>query len=895
MKKKIKVTAAIALLSLAMGVVSLPSMAYNKILEKTTGETAYADGMTHENLKIYTDEGWINMNILRIDLEKNVDMTVVTDTYFSSRDTLTNLVKKNNDDKTIVAAINSDFFDTSNNTTMGTLVRDGEILSTSIGYPDFASFNISGTGIPYVAYINTPKNIVSNSTYSKTLSYINKPYLAYNRTIMFDSTFAAKSYGKTLGADILEILVQDGVIKEIRRSGEPFAIPTNGFVLASVGTDIAEMSSKFKVGDAITVKYDVNFRYLDLSVGGGTQLVKDGKVLDPFTQNITGVHPRTGLGITKDRKHIILVTVDGRTSSYRGVTQTELAKLLIQLGAYEAINLDGGGSTQMVTTSPFTGTIGTVNYPSDQVERKMYTGLAIRKILVDNPVLRQIQIGLKSSAMLLNEKMAISLLASDSNYNPMTVDTDKIKWSVTGVTGTFEKGFFTPTALGKGTIVASYGDQIAEYPIEVKKNAVKLIISSSVIKPEAGQEKQLYFSVITDEGQQITISSKSIKATLDASVGSFSSDTGIFKAPQTVKEGYITFEYDGLKAFVAVGAGVEKLLYADFESATGTFSGYPLTVTGIYQETSANSKFGKSGLLTYDFTKSTDTRAAYLILNKPIAFAKDAQGFGLWVLGDEANSHWLRAKVVDANGVSSNLTLASKVDWKGWKYISIAFPKELVGPITLERLYLVETDATKQDAGYIQFDNIEAYQSKALSVSVPADVTRVKVASDYKLTSGATSITQFLVKAKGSKTVDALIKNSGNSFVSPSNSFGIKDMNGFTLVTMVNNNNSIRKSDYTQWSKLSTFVNGSVKKPVVILMNDVYSFTDSLEQDLFFEQVKALTGRGIDVAVLFTTSNATYNFTRVSGATVIKIPSSDTSLTYLKIGVSAGKLSFETK
>ena len=228
MKTKFRVTAAIAMLSLAMSVVNLPSMAYNKILEKTTGETAYADGMTHENLKIYTDEGWINMNILRIDLEKNVDMTVVTDTYFSSRDTLTNLVKKNNEDKTIVAAINSDFFDTSNSTTMGTLVREGEILSTSIGYPDFASFNISGTGIPYVAYINTPKNIVSNGSYSKTLSYINKPYLAYNRTIMFDSTFAAKSYGKTLGADVLEILVQEGVIKEIRRSGEPFTIPKMG-------------------------------------------------------------------------------------------------------------------------------------------------------------------------------------------------------------------------------------------------------------------------------------------------------------------------------------------------------------------------------------------------------------------------------------------------------------------------------------------------------------------------------------------------------------------------------------------------------------------------------------------------------------------------------------------
>ena len=59
--------------------------------------------------------------------------------------------------------------------------------------------------------------------------------------------------------------------------------------------------------------------------------------------------PRTAIGMDKNGQHLILIVVDGRQPFYSmGATLTELAGLLIQYGAYEGMNLDGGGSSTMV-------------------------------------------------------------------------------------------------------------------------------------------------------------------------------------------------------------------------------------------------------------------------------------------------------------------------------------------------------------------------------------------------------------------------------------------------------------------------------------------------------------------------------------------------------------------
>ena len=78
-----------------------------------------------------------------------------------------------------------------------------------------------------------------------------------------------------------------------------------------------------------------------------------------FDSDITdGRHPRAALGLNS--RFAIAVAADGRSDEDAGLTLAELARLMARLGACDAINLDGGGSTSLVTDGSL------VNRPRDE-------------------------------------------------------------------------------------------------------------------------------------------------------------------------------------------------------------------------------------------------------------------------------------------------------------------------------------------------------------------------------------------------------------------------------------------------------------------------------------------------------------------------------------------------
>ncbi len=86
------------------------------------------------------------------------------------------------------------------------------------------------------------------------------------------------------------------------------------------------------------------------AVAGSFWLVRDGKnVSSEIKPETKAVHPRTAVGLSKDNRYLIMITNDGRQKGYsEGATYKETADWLIRFGAYNGINLDGGGSTTMV-------------------------------------------------------------------------------------------------------------------------------------------------------------------------------------------------------------------------------------------------------------------------------------------------------------------------------------------------------------------------------------------------------------------------------------------------------------------------------------------------------------------------------------------------------------------
>ena len=92
------------------------------------------------------------------------------------------------------------------------------------------------------------------------------------------------------------------------------------------------------------------------AMAAGPRLLADGQVLsyEAFDRDYGQArHPRTAVGLDARRRILWLVTVDGRQPGYSlGASLDELTAIFTGLGASDAINLDGGGSTTMVVATP---------------------------------------------------------------------------------------------------------------------------------------------------------------------------------------------------------------------------------------------------------------------------------------------------------------------------------------------------------------------------------------------------------------------------------------------------------------------------------------------------------------------------------------------------------------
>jgi hypothetical protein len=158
----------------------------------------------------------------------------------------------------------------------------------------------------------------------------------------------------------------DGVARHytvgaLRCGGEPLPAKRRSVVLASRrwgagATTLMGMSR----GDSIRLSWSFGWTHVMDSIGGMPQIVDDGSnVATRCAARFCRRHPRTGVGVTADGT-VLLVVVDGRSERSVGMSLVELGRRFVSLGAVEALNLDGGGSSAMWIRGS-----GIVNRPSD--------------------------------------------------------------------------------------------------------------------------------------------------------------------------------------------------------------------------------------------------------------------------------------------------------------------------------------------------------------------------------------------------------------------------------------------------------------------------------------------------------------------------------------------------
>jgi exopolysaccharide biosynthesis protein len=111
-------------------------------------------------------------------------------------------------------------------------------------------------------------------------------------------------------------------------------------------------------------------------VSGRPLLVDRGRLSDELAAfpHATERQPRTAVGVSADGRTVFLLTVDGRRGASRGSTLLEVAELLLELGAWRAINVDGGGSTTLYVASEG----GLINRPSERTERVVLNHIGVQ-------------------------------------------------------------------------------------------------------------------------------------------------------------------------------------------------------------------------------------------------------------------------------------------------------------------------------------------------------------------------------------------------------------------------------------------------------------------------------------------------------------------------------------
>ena len=317
---------------------------------------------------IYNENGVMAFAIIA-DHEKYQLRPILAKNQIKGRATVSQMTKNLDD----IAIINASYFMPSGSL-IGVTKIDGEIIGVDDFYRSAIGIYEDGSTIfgrvKYIGEINfygdkIPVNGVNCERGENSL-------VVYNG--YFGETTGTNNFG-------VEIVVEGGVITNIFYDAGNNYIPIDGYIISAHGT-AAEPFKSARIGDKIKLNQDIlsedgNFNAIPTVIGAGPRLVMDGKIFvtaaeEKFPADIrVGRAPRSAVGVNSYGDYILAV-VDGRQAHSRGCTLQEWANILLnKFGAFNAINLDGGGSTELIVKDKL------VNKPSDGRERMVGDALAI--------------------------------------------------------------------------------------------------------------------------------------------------------------------------------------------------------------------------------------------------------------------------------------------------------------------------------------------------------------------------------------------------------------------------------------------------------------------------------------------------------------------------------------
>lgn len=346
-------------------------------------------GTTYTRLELVGEKNTQQLYISETDLTNpNVSVRAINGkNKAAGRSTVSEMVQRhNNSQRTTFLGVNADFFSYDDDMTFGAHIGDGEIHISQDRNP-WKYFYIDEQNRPYISnmtqitgtitLVDTGKKITANSVNRST----------GNVRILTDKW--GQSTGTTTPGGEVILRPVGGQTLTIGRTVEcevvtPLAntknttIPTGCLAICSEdGTSLASLqdyNGKVQIRLSATLN---TTKAITQMVGGSHVIVTAGKVDDYASQPETWgdrfiANPRTAVGYNKDKTRLVLIVCDGRSDISAGITNKQLANVLLELGCYTALNLDGGGSCTF-----YVNPLGLQNAVSDGSERPVYNALTL--------------------------------------------------------------------------------------------------------------------------------------------------------------------------------------------------------------------------------------------------------------------------------------------------------------------------------------------------------------------------------------------------------------------------------------------------------------------------------------------------------------------------------------
>lgn len=901
---------------------AVPAAAYGDLLYENSDVQEITRGLTYTKSSRMYPEGWLDVYILTLDADESELALKVIDSVDAIGAKAS--VEKLANDNGVIAAVNGDFFGSgTRRSSMGQVADNGQMKAAQNYYNGsenkYAGLFVDNDNVPFIDYVKSSMGFYCSSV-SIVLGGKNK-VTDFSKPVYFDQTAITSTSALDASfSGLYKIKVKDNKITYISGRGETVSTTDCDYIIVMNSSTASQKLGGYSVGMSVDYDESEKFQFrptkdissIKFGISGGGELLRGGEyvatgeIIGPKTRN-----PRTLVGVNQDKSKIYIVCIDGRRNGL-GATHSEAAQIMKEIGAWDAIHMDGGGSTTMVVQQEDQTELSVVNVPSEGSQRAVANGIGI-KATGEAGVIDRIKAYLSEENdgyMFKGVENAVYVNAYDGQLNEMDLDVGNLTFS-SSLEGEWKGNKFIPSEEGKGTITVTYNSAITyTMNVTVLKGAQAIRVTADSYSVDEDESVNLKAVLVNRDGYSF----ETDQSTLDWSVDDESIGTvedGVFTGKSSgMATVTVSADEFGVSSQLTIAVGKQHAAIQSFESGRNMVMYYYPEDSGI----SGSSKVvegeaydGKCSLqINYDFKPNlTTTQVVYAGLeNRPLTLPSGASDISCRYKGD-GNSNQLKLLLVDADGNSQTIELSSDTSSKEWTYASAKIPSGLTEPIKIDKI-MVSSLSTDSDntSGTVYLDDMNVLipigEGKGDTTDVSdymntdLDSKSGEVISIFGRTSGGSSssisnvVTQM---ANGARAMAfAGSTNISNSTGVPAviwkNAYDTNATEYFSFVSLATGSGNLRAANSKQWRYVQDFTYNLSRKNVVVLMDRYLwsGLSDSKERDALHNIFKTAV-RDYDKNVIVVSSVGESSYVELKdGVRYVNLAGiGGSDLTYLKL------------